>query len=204
MRSTARSRALVLEHDLGLELALVGERDLHLVGALDDVVIGDDRPEGSTITPEPSERCTCSRAAVRHAEEAAEDRIVEQRIAVLHDLGGVDVDHRRRHPLHHRRIGQPQFGGVRHAPFLRRRNGGKRQDDRSGRDQAGFQAHGVESHVRRCRRYRPAPGLNEGRRYSPSPRFSRAEGQGRTATRSPAPCADRPRRRRGRRRSPSA
>ena len=34
--------ALVLEHDRGLELALVGERHLDLVGALDHVHVGDD------------------------------------------------------------------------------------------------------------------------------------------------------------------
>ena len=55
------------------------------VGALDDMVVGDDEPVGTTITPEPSERCNCS-AAVRRAEETAEERIVEQRIAVLHHL----------------------------------------------------------------------------------------------------------------------
>ena len=38
--------ARVLEHDLDLELALVGERDLHLVGAVDDVVVGDDDARG--------------------------------------------------------------------------------------------------------------------------------------------------------------
>ncbi len=32
----------IVEHDLGLELALVGERDLHVRHAGDDVVIGDD------------------------------------------------------------------------------------------------------------------------------------------------------------------
>ena len=41
-----------------------------------------------------------------HAEEPAEDRIIEQRIAILHDLAGVDVDHRRLHALHDRRVGQ--------------------------------------------------------------------------------------------------
>ena len=51
----------VLEHDLGLELALVRERYLDLVGALDDVDVGDDEAAiGSTITPDPSERCICS------------------------------------------------------------------------------------------------------------------------------------------------
>ena len=33
---------LVAAHDLGVELALVGELDLHLVGAFDDVRVGDD------------------------------------------------------------------------------------------------------------------------------------------------------------------
>jgi len=33
----------VLQHDLGLELALVRERNLDLVGAFDDVHIGDDK-----------------------------------------------------------------------------------------------------------------------------------------------------------------
>ncbi len=56
----------------------------------------------------------------RHAEEAAEDRVVQERIAVLHHLGGVDIDHRRLHPLHDRRIGQLQFGRRgRHAAVLR-------------------------------------------------------------------------------------
>ena len=34
--------ALILEHDVGGEFALVGQRDLHFAGALDDVIIGDD------------------------------------------------------------------------------------------------------------------------------------------------------------------
>ena len=38
--------ARILQHDLGLELALVGERDLDLVGALDDVVVGHDQAGG--------------------------------------------------------------------------------------------------------------------------------------------------------------
>ena len=39
-------RARILEHDLGLEFALVGERDLDLVGALDDVIVGDHEAGG--------------------------------------------------------------------------------------------------------------------------------------------------------------
>ena len=41
-----------------------------------------------------------------YAEEPAEDRIVQQRIAVLDDLGGIDIDYRRLHALHDRRVGQ--------------------------------------------------------------------------------------------------
>ena len=110
--------ALVLEHDLGLELALVGERHLDLVGALDHVHIGDDQAGWIDDHAGAERTLHLAAAAARHAEEAAEDRIVEQRIAELHHLGGIDIDHRRRHPLHHRRIGQPQFGGGRHAPLL--------------------------------------------------------------------------------------
>ena len=36
--------ALVLEHDIAIELAPVGERDLHLVGVGDDVEVGHDDP----------------------------------------------------------------------------------------------------------------------------------------------------------------
>ena len=81
------------------------------------------RPLGSTITPEPSERCTWFCVA-RHAEEAAEDRIVEQRVAVLHHLGGVDVDHRGRDLLDQRGVRQPQVALRRHAPFLSGGGGG--------------------------------------------------------------------------------
>ena len=112
--------ALILEHQRCLELALVGERDLHFVGAFDDVVVGDDQAGGihQHAGAERALQLAAAAAAARHAEEAPEDRIVEQRIAVLHHLGGVDIDHRRRHPLHHRRIGQAQLGRGRHAPLL--------------------------------------------------------------------------------------
>ena len=78
--------ARVLEHELGVELALVGERDLDLVGVLDDVVVGDDEA-GGVDDDAGAERALdlLARAAGAAAEEAAEDRIVEQRIAVLDD-----------------------------------------------------------------------------------------------------------------------
>ena len=76
--------ARILEHDLGLELALVGERDLHLVGALDDVVVGD-HEAGGIDQHARAERAlhllAAGPRAARHAEEAPEDRVVEQRIA---------------------------------------------------------------------------------------------------------------------------
>jgi hypothetical protein len=114
--------AAVLEHDLGFEFALVGERDLDLIGALDDVVVGDHQT-GSIDHHARSERALHLLGLLAgHAEEAAEDRVVQQRVAVLHGLGGIDVHHRRLRPLRDRRIGQPQFGARgRHAPVLRQR-----------------------------------------------------------------------------------
>src|SRR3984885_2450615 len=34
--------ALIFEHDIGGEFALVGQRNLHFAGAFDDVIVGDD------------------------------------------------------------------------------------------------------------------------------------------------------------------
>ena len=99
--------AAVLQHDLGLELALVGQRHLDLVGALDDVDVGDDEAGRIDHHARAERALHLLLLAAGHAEEAAEDRIVQERIAVLHHLGGVDVDHRRLHALHDRRIGQP-------------------------------------------------------------------------------------------------
>ncbi len=103
----------VLQQDLGLELPLVRQRYLHLVRALDDVDVGDDEAGGIDDDAGAERALHLLGLLARHAEEAAEDRVVEQRIAVLHHLGGIDVDDRRLHPLHDRRIGQPQLGGRR-------------------------------------------------------------------------------------------
>ena len=74
----------ILEHDLGLEFTLVRQRDLDLIGALDDVVVGHDQA-GRIDHHARSERALhLLRLLAGHAEEAAEDRIVEQRIVVLH------------------------------------------------------------------------------------------------------------------------
>ena len=89
--------ALVLEHDLGLELALVGERDLDLVGILDDVVIGHDEPGGidDHAGAERALDLLARAAQPAAAEEAAEDRVVEHRHAIFDHPGRIDVDDRR-------------------------------------------------------------------------------------------------------------
>ena len=101
--------AAVLEHDLGLEFALVGERNLDLIGAFDDVVVGHDQTGRIHHHPRSKRSLHLFGLLAGHAEETAEDRIVEQRIAVLHHLGGVDVDNGRLHALHDRRVGKPDF-----------------------------------------------------------------------------------------------
>ena len=106
--------AAILEHDLGVELALVVERDFHLVRAFDHVVVGDDQAVGSTITPEPSERCTCSRGNPAATEEA-EERVFHE-VAVVDFLGGIDVDHGRRHALDDRGVGELAAARPRTAP----------------------------------------------------------------------------------------
>ena len=119
MRSTARSLRLSLSTISASNSRLSASATLTSSAPSMTCTLVTTRPDGSTITPEPSERCSWRPPLARHAEEAAEDRVVEQRVAVLHHLGGVDVDHRRRHPLHHRRVGQPQFARRRHPPLLR-------------------------------------------------------------------------------------
>ncbi len=92
---------LVLEHDLGVELALVGQRDLHFAGALDHVVIGDD--EARRIDDDAGAERAHHLLARHRAEELAEQRIVHERVAVLDDPRGIDVDHGGRHPPDHGR-----------------------------------------------------------------------------------------------------
>ncbi len=96
--------AAVLQHDLGLELALVGERNLYLVRAFDHMVVGHDKAGRIHHHTGPQRALHLFRLLSRHAEEAAEDRIVEQRIAILDHFGGVHVYHRGLHALHDRRV----------------------------------------------------------------------------------------------------
>ena len=101
----------ILQNKRRLKLAFVGERDLDLVGALNDVIVRHDqtrRIDDHARTQRPLQLIASS--SPRHAEEPAKNRVVQKRIAVLHHFGGVDVDHRRRRVVHDRGIGQAQFG----------------------------------------------------------------------------------------------
>ena len=94
----------VLEHDLGIELALVGKRHFHFARALDDVVVGDD--EAGRVDDDAGTERPQHLFARHRAEELAEHRIVQERIAVLDHARRVDVDDRGRGALDHRGVGQ--------------------------------------------------------------------------------------------------
>ena len=131
--------ALVAQQHLGVEFALVGERDANLIGALDDVVIGDD--DAARINDHAgAERALDALAGGPHAgqlpaEEAPKERIVEEGVArALHLALRVDVHHRGRRALHHRSEGERDFRARLRCGGLRRlgegRNGEKRDRKR--------------------------------------------------------------------------
>ena len=121
--------ALVGEQEVRLEFASIGEHHGDLLRIADDVVVGDDEAGG--IEDDAGAQRLLD-ALARHAErrliaeEATEERIVEERgrpTAAPDDAAREDIDHRRRHLLHHRREGQMNdFAARRHA---RLRRGGK-------------------------------------------------------------------------------
>ena len=98
---------LVLQDDLGVELAPVGERDADLgrTAHLDDVVVGHDDAVGADDHAGAQRVLDALlRHAERFAEEAAEQRIVgKRRHERLHARPHVDVDHGRRRLLDDRR-----------------------------------------------------------------------------------------------------
>ncbi len=103
--------ALIAQQHLGFEFALVGERHANLVGALDDVMIGDD--DAARIDDHArAERALDALAGRPHArqlpaEKAAEKRVVEEGIArALHLALRVDVHHGGCRALHHRGEGE--------------------------------------------------------------------------------------------------
>ncbi len=124
--------ALVLQHDVGCKLALVGERDLHFAGIRDDVIIGDD--EAGRINDDAgAERALDLLARHAAAEELAEKRVGHKRVAVLDDPRRVDVHHGRRDPLHDRREGELKLGiGRWNAALLGARGRRKRQEEGQG------------------------------------------------------------------------
>ena len=125
--------ARIAEHDRRLELALVGERDLHLGHALDDVVVGDDEParvdddagaeRALAAALEAVRRSRAAGAAV--AEEAAHELFHRRVLLAALDAGAIDVDDRGRGLLHHRRVGELDLRpALRHGAVLRLRAGG--------------------------------------------------------------------------------
>ena len=96
-------RAWILAHDLGGERAVVEQRDGDLGGVLDHVRVGDDV---AVLRIDDHARARALEAPlarhVRDVEEAAEERIVEQRVFLLHRAAGCDVHHRGCHVLQHR------------------------------------------------------------------------------------------------------
>ena len=133
--------ALVLEHDVGWEFALVGERDLDVAGVLDDVVIGDD--EARRVDQDAG-----AERALHHlprhaatAEELAEERIGHERVLVLDHVAGIDVDHCRCHALHHGRIGKLELSGrSRHLALLGARGRQQCRNDDNSRKRGNRQA----------------------------------------------------------------
>ena len=150
MRSTARSERESLSTISASNSRLSASETLTWSAPSMTWLLVTTRPEASTITPEPSERCTCSPGppGIRHAEEAAEDRIVEQRVAVRDGLGGVDVDHRGRRALDHRRVGQPQLVRARWARGApaRMRRARRTASRRAAAAKQRARSHGVQRH----------------------------------------------------------
>ena len=129
---TARSVRSSWDDDLGVVLALVGQRDadLRVGAALDDVRVGDDDAVGADDDAGAERGLDAllrQAEAAAPAEEALEERIVgEGRSRRAHARADVDVDDRRRRLLDDRRIGVLQhFARWRDlrvpAPVQRRR-----------------------------------------------------------------------------------
>ena len=78
------------EHQLGRKFAPVGKRDEDLVGAVDDMVVGDDQAVGGNDDAA-AQRLLHARLR-RGAAEMLADVIVHHRRAAAVDAGGVDVD----------------------------------------------------------------------------------------------------------------
>ena len=88
--------ARVLQDEVGVELPLVGERDIDLVGILDEVIVGDDEAGGIDDDAGAERALDRSRGLPPPPPKKRRKIGSEQRHAVLDRAGGADVDHRRR------------------------------------------------------------------------------------------------------------
>ena len=114
--------ARIAQQDFRGNLPLVGQRNLNVGHALDDMMIGHDEAGGVDDDSRPQRlRDIAPGLSAALAKEAAEDRIVEKRIggrAV--DARGEDVDDGGLRLLHHRRERENGVGArLRYDPFLR-------------------------------------------------------------------------------------
>ena len=177
--------ARILQHDLGLELALVGERDLDLAGALDDVVVGDDEAGGDRrSTPEPSERLlSAARAtAVRRSSDrrsggrtdhpsadcgsrpSRRPEMLTTAGAVRCTIGANDIRTSPGEPRQHARAPGPDAWGRRRAAARGQKPQKDRADEAVDRRAARHRVRiPVEANPNvRCSRYRPLrTGANE-------------------------------------------
>ncbi len=112
--------------------------DLGIAAALNDMVVGDHDALGADQHAG-AERVldALARNAEPLAEQPSEDGVVEEgRDHLLDPVPHIDIDHRRRRPLHHRREGLLH----RHGAFGRRallRGGGRGKDQQSKNGQYG-------------------------------------------------------------------
>ena len=182
--------ARIAEHDCRLELALVGERDLDLGHALDDVVVRHDEPARVDDDAGAERALAAALEAVRRsraagaagaavAEEAAHELFHRGVLLAALDAGAIDVDDRGRGLLHHRRVGELDLRpALRHGAVLRLRAGGA--EERGGKGGGEVQeAHAEGSGTafadskttsgRGTRLYRTANRLEKGRWRARSP-----------------------------------
>ena len=93
--STARSDSGSVPRTRGAHPAAVGEHELDVVGALDHVVVGEHVAFAADDDAGAEARLRVAARLPEVREEAPQQRIVEQRVALPHFLARVDVDHRR-------------------------------------------------------------------------------------------------------------
>ena len=102
----------VLDHHIDGKLAAIGQRDAHIGGAFNDVAIGEDHP-ARIDNDARAERARFPGAALELPlpEKAREEWIIGKgRRRLLLNARGIDIDHRGRDGLDHRRKGQLDLG----------------------------------------------------------------------------------------------